>query len=167
MTPLDDQTANRREHVSQSHGTCRSAPGDIESRYGRIRRGVIGILRRNDKYLLIRRAAHVAVGGTWCFPGGHIERHENARRAIIRELREELGIEVKPVHRLGAVQGRPDVMLAVWIVEHTGGRMRPDRREVSSVRWYTGAQIRSLPNGLSSNHRVVDMLEARLQNRQE
>ena len=127
---------------------------------GRIRRGVIGIVCRDDQYLLIQRAARVTLGGTWCFPGGHIERGENARRAIVREMREELGIEVVPVHRLGAVMGRPDVMLAIWIVERAGGEIQPNTDEVSDFGWYSAAQIKARRDGLPSNHQVVDLLEA-------
>lgn len=109
---------------------------------------------------MIQRAPGVALGGAWCFPGGHLEPGENARRAIIRELHEELGIVAEPVHRLGAVNGRPDVVLAIWIVTGPVDRIRPNPREISAARWMTADEIRNHPGGLPSNLKVVDMLEA-------
>ncbi len=171
MTDERHSISDHRPSEPTSSVGKRSPGGDREPdgsrRHNGIRRGVIGILCRGDRYLLIRRAPGVALGRTWCFPGGHVERGENARRAIVREMHEELGIEVTPVHRLGAVKGRPDVMLAIWIVEHTGGRLQPNPSEVSDTRWYSGDQIRRLPDGLPSNHRVVDLLEARRKNHGE
>lgn len=125
----------------------------------RIRRGVIGILCDADRYLLIQRAAGVAVGGAWCFPGGHVEPGENARRAVVRELYEELGVQVRPAFRLGTVPGRSDVLLVIWIVEHVSGTFRLNEREIAAMRWLTAGEIRALPGGLPSNLPVVDRLE--------
>ncbi|GMU36549.1 MAG: NUDIX domain-containing protein [Phycisphaerae bacterium] len=124
-----------------------------------IRRGVIGILHEQGRYLLIRRAPGVTLGGTWCFPGGHIERGENARRAVVRELHEELGIVVLPHRRLGAVAGRPDVILAIWIVERVGGAWKPNEAEIADLAWLNADEIRRHPLGLPSNLPVVDRLE--------
>ncbi|MCC7291884.1 MAG: NUDIX domain-containing protein [Phycisphaerales bacterium] len=125
-----------------------------------IRRGVIGILHDADRYLLIQRAPGVALGGAWCFPGGHIEPNENARRAVVRELHEELGIHVRPFHRLGAVAGRTDVMLAIWLVEHVAGEFHARESEIAAMAWLTANEIRTHPRGLPSNLPVVDRLEA-------
>ncbi|MDH5513121.1 MAG: NUDIX domain-containing protein, partial [Gammaproteobacteria bacterium] len=55
----------------------------------------VAILRREDgRVLLAQRPAGKPWEGYWEFPGGKIERGENARRALARELHEELGIEL-------------------------------------------------------------------------
>ena len=91
----------------------------------KIPRGVIGILSRGDEYLMIRRAAGVPKGGAWCFPGGHVEPGETPRKAVVREMAEELGIGVAPTIRIGAVRV-PDsgYVLAVWCVRHSSGVFR-------------------------------------------
>ena len=55
----------------------------------------IGILHRKDGYILMaERPADKPSGGRWEFPGGKIEADENPHQALVRELREEIGIEL-------------------------------------------------------------------------
>ena len=52
------------------------------------------IERADGTFLLGQRAADTVYAGYWEFPGGKIEAGETAHAALVRELREELGIEV-------------------------------------------------------------------------
>ena len=51
--------------------------------------------RPDGAFLLAQRPAGKVYAGYWEFPGGKIEPGEDARAALVRELREELGIEVR------------------------------------------------------------------------
>lgn len=125
----------------------------------RVRRGVLGIIERDRALLLIRRALRVASGGLWCFPGGHLEVGETSRRAVRRELAEELGIQVTPVDRVGAVRlPARGYVLAVWRVRYTGDSFSPSADEVAEIGWFTPAQVRSLKDGMPSNERVLKLL---------
>jgi len=55
------------------------------------------IIVRDGRFLLARRMADDADGGLWEFPGGTVEPGETPDECIVRELREELGIEARPV----------------------------------------------------------------------
>ncbi|MEM6820315.1 MAG: (deoxy)nucleoside triphosphate pyrophosphohydrolase [Verrucomicrobiota bacterium] len=55
------------------------------------------LLDGNGKILVAKRDASKNFGGLWEFPGGKVEGGETASQAIIRELREELGVEVMPI----------------------------------------------------------------------
>lgn len=125
----------------------------------RVRRGVIGILSRGSKFLMIRRAEGIVKGGTWCFPGGHVERGETPRVAVVRELREELGIEITPTVRLGSLRILDSRhILVAWRVERTTGQLTPDPKEVAEVRWLTPQEIRTIRPTLPSNDVVLTML---------
>ena len=125
----------------------------------RVRRGVIGVALRGDQLLLIQRALTVPKGGAWCFPGGHVERGENSRVAVRREFQEELGLEIAPTARVGAVQVLDSRhILAIWRVEITGGSLQPDAREIADVRWMKPQEIRGLEFGLPSNEPVLQLL---------
>jgi mutator protein MutT len=54
---------------------------------------VAGILDQDGRILICRRRADQAHPGKWEFPGGKVEAGETAGAALVRELREELGIE--------------------------------------------------------------------------
>jgi 8-oxo-dGTP diphosphatase len=57
-----------------------------------------GILERNGRVLICRRRDTQPHPGKWEFPGGKLEPGESPEAALVRELREELGIEAaKPV----------------------------------------------------------------------
>lgn len=55
----------------------------------------LGIIVLNDKKVILgkRRNAHGA--GTWCFPGGHLERGESFIDCAYREIAEETDLDVK------------------------------------------------------------------------
>jgi 8-oxo-dGTP diphosphatase len=56
---------------------------------------VCGIIYKEGKVLICRRALHKTLGGYWEFPGGKIEPGERAEQSLKRELLEELGMEVE------------------------------------------------------------------------
>jgi len=49
---------------------------------------------RDGKLLITQRPVSSHLGGLWEFPGGKRENHETFQDCLVRELREELGIEV-------------------------------------------------------------------------
>ncbi|MCB0377794.1 MAG: NUDIX domain-containing protein [Bdellovibrionales bacterium] len=66
-------------------------------------RVVCALLYREQKILLARRPFEKHHGGLWEFPGGKLQKGEDAWPALQRELAEELGIQVVSGQRLGAV----------------------------------------------------------------
>ncbi len=133
---------------------------DDRSRQKLVGRGVIGVLARGPRLLVVRRSPGVALGGYWCFPGGHVEPGETPRAAIRRELAEELGIDTVPTQRVGAVRTDDErYVLAVWLVEQVGGELRAAQAEICDFSWLTPGQIRALRPGLRSTERVLELLD--------
>ena len=58
------------------------------------------IKNSRDEILITQRHPEKAHGGLWEFPGGKIETGESAAAAMIRELKEELAIEVIDLHQV-------------------------------------------------------------------
>lgn len=54
---------------------------------------VTGLVTHGDTVLLLRRAEEPQVG-KWALPGGHVQRGENPRSALINEVRQETGIAI-------------------------------------------------------------------------
>lgn len=100
-----------------------------------------GCLVRGGRILLERRPDDARVTpGVWDLPGGHVEPGETPARALVRELREELGIEVEQF-RLGMVQDEdmPHVPALyrhfIYLVDRWGGDV--SSREGRLLRWLT------------------------------
>jgi mutator protein MutT len=55
------------------------------------------ILFRDGRYLVTQRYDHDSFGGFWEIPGGKKEPGETLEQTIVREIREELGLEVEVV----------------------------------------------------------------------
>ena len=56
------------------------------------------LLRPDGSFLLAQRPAGKIWAGYWEFPGGKVEAGESAHHALVRELREELGIQVETAY---------------------------------------------------------------------
>jgi 8-oxo-dGTP diphosphatase len=58
------------------------------------------IILENDKVLVTQRSEKMSLPLKWEFPGGKIEKEEKERDCIIREIKEELNIEIDIVEKL-------------------------------------------------------------------
>lgn len=55
---------------------------------------VCAILEHEGKVLVARRGPSMRMAGYWEFPGGKVEPNESAEAALVREIKEELGLEI-------------------------------------------------------------------------
>ncbi|TWU16860.1 NUDIX hydrolase [Allorhodopirellula heiligendammensis] len=115
------------------------------------KRGVIGVIFRDDRLLIIRRSLTVNAPGKLCLPGGGIESGESEEEALVREMQEEIAVDVEPVrlcHRSVTPWG---TRLAWWISEIQGDVepvANPD--EVAEIHWMTPRDIATARNVLPS-----------------
>ena len=124
--------------------------------------GVVGVLRCGDRLLLIQRSDQVRAGGMWCFPGGEIEPGETSADAIVRELREELGLNVEARGQLWSkLSDDKRLHLEWWEVVADGYDVRMDEAEVKAYRWLTADEIRNQQDLLPNNLEFLDIDEAR------
>jgi len=88
------------------------------------------------KLLIAKRKADDMLGGLWEFPGGRVEDGESHEEALIRELREELAIEVEviePFLQVDHAYTHFRVTLHFFHCRHTGGE--PVAIECDEWRW--------------------------------
>ena len=64
------------------------------------------LLDKNDRILLVQRPPGTMLEGLWEIPGGKVKKGESLEEAAQRELKEETGIQARPVKPLGSVQHR-------------------------------------------------------------
>jgi len=88
-----------------------------------------------DRLLAARRNEPPALAGGWELPGGKVEPGEDDRSALVRECREELGVEIALGERVGADWPMPgDHLLRVWTATVVSGEPRP-LEDHSELRW--------------------------------
>lgn len=123
------------------------------------RRGAVAIIIRNGRMLVIRRSRSVVAPLCYCFPGGGIEADESEEEALVRELREEIGVTVHPVRRIWHCVTAWKVELAWWLSRlDVGAKPVPNPAEVESIRWVTPAEMLRLPGLLPSNREFLEHL---------
>ena len=111
---------------------------------------VVGAAVVEGGRLLVARRAGGPYDGQWEFPGGKVERDETDAAGLVREIREELGVDVDVQDVLGEVVldgvvggGPPGVStLRVWRCRLAGGV--PEAREHAELRWVAAADLDAL-----------------------
>jgi A/G-specific adenine glycosylase len=63
----------------------------------------VGVIWRGDRILIAKRPPEGLLGGLWEFPGGKPEPGESLEAAVVREVGEELDIDVEPGAKIAAV----------------------------------------------------------------
>lgn len=125
--------------------------------------GVVAVIEREGRLLAIQRAPGILAGGCWCLPGGGIEPGESPAEAVAREVREEVGLLVRPAREIWQWL-RPDggLRLYWWLVHLIDDTPEPVplESEVSDLRWVTYGEFRRLHPILESNLAFMDYYES-------
>jgi 8-oxo-dGTP diphosphatase len=98
---------------------------------------VAGVLHDGEgRVLFAQRPAGAHLAGTWEFPGGKIDPGESAETALLRELREELGVEVGAVEPLISVPWHyPQKSIVLHAFRVLAFRGEPHPHEHAALRW--------------------------------
>ena len=113
------------------------------------------------RILLQQRAPGRTMAGLWEFPGGKVDAGELPEAALVRELREELGIAVAaadlvPAAFASAPLGERHMLLLLYLCRHWQGE--PEPLDASALRWEAPAAMRALAMP-PADAPLVDLLE--------
>ncbi|MGD8317211.1 MAG: 8-oxo-dGTP diphosphatase MutT [Myxococcales bacterium] len=117
------------------------------------------VLVEDGRVLLTQRHEHQHLGGLWEFPGGKLEKGESPEEALVRECREECGIEVTVAEVLEVTHHRypeKEVLLLFYRCELREGEVR--HLQVADHAWVAPAELGRYPLP-AADARVVERIQ--------
>ena len=120
---------------------------------GRTATAIITILP--DKILLIKRRT-APFKGYWALPGGRVDFGETVTQTIVREVKEETGLDVATVrkigeyHEQGVQEGAEyDYYPACFLVNVIGGEIKKQESEIEEIQLFS---LDEIPSSLAFEH---------------
>ena len=111
----------------------------------------VALIRADGRIFLQRRPQGKAHGGLWEFPGGKIEPKESPESALVREIREELGVAIDPAELVPAAfasdggdrqAGRPAIVILLYTCRSWPSE--PRALEAEAAAWFEPCEMAEL-----------------------
>lgn len=108
---------------------------------------VAAVIIDNNKYMCVQRGTNSKdyLSEKWEFPGGKIEGNENHTEALVREIQEELNMQIEPLNHIITVDHMyPDFQLVMhaYLSKIIGGE--PELTEHLDLKWLSVDLLSSL-----------------------
>ncbi len=106
------------------------------------------VLQRQGRVLLTRRPSKGLLGGMWEFPGGKVEAGESLEACLRREIREELGIDVRIAEPFGVYRHAYThfrITLHAFLCDPDGAQPQP--LAAAELAWVAPADLSAYPMG--------------------
>ena len=105
------------------------------------------LIDADGRVLVQRRPEGASMAGLWEFPGGKIEPGETPEAALLRELREELGIDVEsaclaPAAFASEALGERHLLLLLYVCRKWAGR--PQALHAAELKWVRPVELHRL-----------------------
>ena len=122
----------------------------------------VALVDADDRVLIAQRPQGKAMAGLWEFPGGKIESGERPEDALIRELREELGIEVKapclaPLTFASHAYDDFHLLMPLYVCRRWEGFVQG--REAQAIKWVRAKSLRDFPMPAADEPLIPHLIE--------
>jgi NAD+ diphosphatase len=123
--------------------------------YPRLSPAVMVLVRRGDA-LLLARSPHFPPD-MFSALAGFVEPGETLEECAVREVREEVGIEITNLRYFGSQPWPfPNSLMAAFFADYAGGELRPDGEEIETAAWFPVSALPMLPMPMSIAHQLID-----------
>jgi 1,4-alpha-glucan branching enzyme len=133
----------------------------------RVNRGVgssehrLWLIQAGRELLLARKSVWPA--GRYSAIAGFVEPGEMLEDTVIRETREEVGVEVGELRYFGSQPWPfPHSLMVAFTAEYAGGPVRPDGVEIEEAAWFDAEALPRLPPSVSISRRLITTVAAEL-----
>lgn len=145
-TPMQGHALNERARVCPSCG---------HSCYPRINPCVIAVVVRGDELLLAR--SHRFTNGMFSALAGFMEVGESAEDTLVREVREEVGVEITNLRYVTSQPWPfPSNLMLGFIADYAGGELRLQEDEIAEAGFYPYDQLPLVPPPGSIARLLID-----------
>jgi len=108
----------------------------------------VALIDADNRVLIAQRPEGKQLAGLWEFPGGKVEPGERPEETLIRELREELGIEVReaclaPLTFASHAYESVHLLMPLYVCRRWDGLVQS--REGQALKWVRPRDLRSYP----------------------
>ena len=146
----------------KNHERARECPHCGQVHYPRIAPAIMALVRRGREFLLAR-SPHFAPG-MYSALAGFVEPGETLEQTLVREVREEVGIEVANVRYFASQPWPfPHSLMIAFNADYAGGEITPEPAEIEAADWFTVDRLpQALPSKISISRRLIDAALAEL-----
>ncbi|MDP3804189.1 MAG: (deoxy)nucleoside triphosphate pyrophosphohydrolase [Candidatus Omnitrophota bacterium] len=117
------------------------------------------LIEENGKFLVARRKLNDSFGGFWEFPGGSVEEGETREEALKREIKEELGLDIKVGKKVFEFSGETAHMkINIHLFESKIEAGLPRAIDCDDVRWAGIDELKKL-KFIPADKKALEWLE--------
>jgi NAD+ diphosphatase len=140
---------------------ARACPSCSFTSYPPVSPAIMILVTRGREILLARKPVWPA--GRFSALAGFVEPGETLEDTVIRETREEVGVEVRDIRYFGSQPWPfPHSLMVAFTAEYAGGDITPDGEEIEEAQWFDAARLPKLPPTISISRRLIDTVAAQI-----
>jgi NAD+ diphosphatase len=114
------------------------------------------VLVERDNELLLARSRHF-MPGMYSVLAGFVEPGESLEEAVVREVREEVGIEIKDIKYFGSQPWPfPHSLMIGFTASYAGGEISLDDDEIENAGWFAVDNLPRIPGKISIARKLID-----------
>jgi len=123
--------------------------------YPHLHPAVIVVVRDGDRVLLARKAMWAP--NRYALVAGFVDNGESLEGAVAREVKEEVGVEVKDITYVGSQNWPfPSQLMVGFVATYAGGEIQVDPEELEDARWFPCSSLPGLPSHHSISRFLID-----------
>src|SRR4030042_2061883 len=123
--------------------------------FPRLAPAIIVLVERGNKLLLAR--SRYFPSDMYSVIAGFVEPGESLEEAVVRELNEEVGVDVKDIRYFGSQPWPfPHSLMIGFIATYAGGALFLDDEEIEDAGWFTADNLPRIPDKISIARKLID-----------
>lgn len=123
--------------------------------YPRISPAIMVLIRDGGRMLLAR--SHRFKPGVFSALAGFLEPGETLEQCAVREVREEVGVEITNLRYFHSQPWPfPNSLMVAFFADYAGGEITPDPGEIEAADWFTPDALPLLPEPVSISRRLIE-----------